>query len=120
MTRQPPQWRKRAPETITTPGKRKPGLRLDEDRRNEADKMSSNIGHAYEQEEHRKDPAGEIDGKRIISYNLSEGERPGGMKARYKISIVTGPRAKEVDARQAQVIREVLEWSRQHRQHREP
>ncbi|WP_300604692.1 recombinase family protein [Trebonia sp.] len=30
---------------------------------------------------------------------------------------MTGPRAKEVDARQAQVIREVLQWSRQHRQH---
>ncbi len=58
-----------------------------------------------------------MDGPRIISYNLSEGKRPGGMKVRYKIRIVTGPRAAEIDARQAQVIREVLEWSRQHRQH---
>ena len=57
-----------------------------------------------------------IDSGRVISYNLSEGERPGGMKVRYKIQIVSGPRAKAIDARQAQVIREVLEWSRQHRQ----
>ena len=40
------------------------------------------------------------------------------MKVRYKIQIVSGPRAKAIDARQAQVIREVLEWSRQHRQPR--
>ena len=56
-----------------------------------------------------------MDGNRVISYNLREEERPGGMKVRYKIKIVTGPRAREIDARQAQVIREVLEWSRQHR-----
>jgi hypothetical protein len=88
--------------------------------RNEAKKIMSDIDHEPDQEEHHKDPSGEIDETRIISYNLNEGERPGGMKTRYKISIVTGPRAKEIDARQAQVIREVLEWSRQHRQHREP
>jgi hypothetical protein len=29
---------------------------------------------------------------------------------------VTGQRAKAVDARQVQVLREVLQWSRQHRQ----
>ena len=60
-------------------------------------------------------PNGIIDSARVISYNLSEEERPDGMKVRYKIQIVSGPRAKEIDARQAQVIREVLEWSRQHR-----
>ena len=41
------------------------------------------------------------------------------MKVRYKIRIVSGPRAKAVDEAQARVIREVLEWSRQHRQRRE-
>ena len=61
---------------------------------------------------------GIIDSGRVISYNLSEGERPGGMKVRYKIQIVTGPRAKEIDARQAQAIREILEWSRKHRKPR--
>ena len=64
--------------------------------------------------------SGIIDSGRVISYNLSEGERPGGMKVRYKITIVSGPRAKAIDARQAQVIREVLEWSRQHRQQPNP
>ena len=63
-------------------------------------------------------PDGIIDSGRVISYNLIEGERPGGMKVRYKIQIVSGPRAKEIDARQAQVIREVLEWSLKHRQPR--
>lgn len=75
--------------------------------------------HGLDQGEYEISSGSKIDGKRIISYNLNEGERPDGIKARYKISIVTGPRAKEIDARQARVIREVLEWSRQHRQHRE-
>jgi hypothetical protein len=70
--------------------------------RSEQGKQADNLG-------------GIIDSGRVISYNLSEAERPGGMKVRYKIQIVSGPRAKEIDARQAQVIREVLEWSRQHR-----
>ena len=57
-----------------------------------------------------------IEGYRIVSYNLSEGERPGGIKVRYKIRVVTGPRAKALDHAQAQVLREVLQWSRTHRQ----
>jgi hypothetical protein len=61
-------------------------------------------------------PGGEMAGPRITSYNLSESERPEGMKVRYKIRIVSGPRAKAVDEAQAGVIREVLEWSRQQRQ----
>jgi hypothetical protein len=71
-----------------------------------------------EQEKQKDKPGGIIDSGRVISYNLSEGERPDGMKVRYKIQIVSGPRAKEIDARQAQVIREVLEWSLKHRQPR--
>ena len=71
-----------------------------------------------EQGKQPANPDGIIDSGRVISYNLSEGERPGGMKVRYKIQIVSGPRAKEIDARQAQVIREVLEWSLKHRQAR--
>jgi hypothetical protein len=74
----------------------------------------------YELGQHPVNPDGIIDAERVISYNLSEGERPGGMKVRYKIRIVSGPRAREKDARQAQVIREVLEWSRQHRQEPAP
>jgi hypothetical protein len=68
-----------------------------------------------EQRKQAGNPGGIIDSGRVISYNLSERERPGGMKVRYKIQIVSGLRAKEIDARQAQVIREVLEWSLKHR-----
>ena len=50
---------------------------------------------------------------RVISYNVSEGERPGGIKVRFKIRIATGKRAQLIDARQAEVIMEVLQWQRQ-------
>ena len=62
----------------------------------------------------RDKAGGRLGNARVISYNLSEAERPGGIKVRYKIRIVTGKRAKEIDARQARVIMEVLQWSRQH------
>jgi hypothetical protein len=65
---------------------------------------------------HDGNSPGIVDKPRIISYNVPEGERPGGMKVRYKIRIATGKRGRELDARQAQVIMEVLEWARQHRQ----
>jgi len=45
---------------------------------------------------------------RVISYNVNEDQRPGGIKVRFKIRIATGKRAKEIDARQAKVIMEVL------------
>ena len=54
---------------------------------------------------------------RVISYNVPEGERPDGIKVRFKIRIATGKRAQLIDARQAAVIMEVLEWQRQHKQH---
>ena len=50
---------------------------------------------------------------RVISYNIGEGDRPGGIKVRVKIRIATGKRAKEIDARQARAIMEVLQWQRQ-------
>ncbi len=67
------------------------------------------------QEKHDGNSPGMVNGPRVISYNLSEGERPGGIKVRYKIRIATGKRAREIDARQARVIMEVLQWSRQHK-----
>ena len=51
---------------------------------------------------------------RMVSYNLREEERPGGMKVRFKIRIETGRKARELDARQAAVIRELLRWAHQH------
>ena len=43
------------------------------------------------------------------------------MKVRYKIKIATGRKARELDERQADVIRELLQWARQYRstQHRQ-
>jgi hypothetical protein len=63
---------------------------------------------------HRHNSPGISPKGRVISYNVSEGERPGGLKVRFKIRIATGKRAKEIDARQAKVIMEVLQWQRQH------
>ena len=51
---------------------------------------------------------------RVISYNVPEGERPGGIKVRFKIRIAAGKRAAEIDARQVVAILEVLQWQRQH------
>jgi hypothetical protein len=53
--------------------------------------------------------------ERIISYNLRKDERPGGMKVRYKIRVVSGPRAREIEARQVEAITELLKWARQQR-----
>ena len=61
-------------------------------------------------------PTGIASHWRVISYNVPQGERPGGIKVRFKIRIATGKRAQEIDARQAAVIMEVLQWQRQHNQ----
>ena len=37
------------------------------------------------------------------------------MKVRYKVKIETGRKARELDERQAEVIRDLLAWARQHR-----
>jgi len=66
------------------------------------------------EEKHGSNSPGIVESGRVISYNLREGERPGGIKVRYKIRIATGKRAAEIDARQAAVIMEVLQWQRQH------
>ena len=49
----------------------------------------------------------------IIAYNLREGERPDGLKVRFKIRIATGAEARELDARQAETIRRLLQWAQQ-------
>ena len=59
-------------------------------------------------------------GPRIISYNFSDGERPGGMKVRAKIRVVSGKQADAVNAAQAEAIRELLIWVRQQRRNRQP
>jgi len=58
---------------------------------------------------------GIVEGPRIISYNLNEDERPGGMKVRFKIRVETGKKATALNAQQAEAIKELLQWARQHK-----
>jgi hypothetical protein len=46
-----------------------------------------------------RNPPGIGGNGRVISYNLSEEERPDGIKVRYKLRVATGKRAREIDAR---------------------
>jgi hypothetical protein len=56
-----------------------------------------------------------VKGPRIISYNVNEDEKPGGMKVRFKVRVETGRKAAALNAQQAEAIKELLEWARQHR-----
>ena len=67
-----------------------------------------------EQEEHGSNSPGIVNGPRVISYNLNEGERPGGLKVRFKIRVETGRKAAALNAQQAEAIKELLQWARQH------
>ena len=49
-----------------------------------------------------------MDGARIISYNLNEDERPGGMKVRIKIRVESGRKGRARDARQGEALKEYL------------
>ena len=49
-------------------------------------------------------------GSCIISYNLREEERPAGIMVRWKWRVETGRKAQVLDARQADVIRRILQW----------
>ena len=66
-------------------------------------------------EKHAGNSRGIMGGPRIISYNLNEGERPGGMKVRFKVRIETGKKAAALNAQQAAAIKELLQWARQHK-----
>jgi hypothetical protein len=75
----------------------------------------SNPGRRENHGNHRNNTQGIGRNARVISYNVPEGQRPGGIKVRFKIRVVSGKRAREIDARQAKAIMEVLQWHRQHR-----
>ena len=51
-----------------------------------------------------------VKGSCIISYNLREEERPAGIMVRWKWRVETGRKAAVLDARQAEVIRRILQW----------
>ncbi len=50
----------------------------------------------------------------IFAYNLDEGKTPGGLKVRWKIRVVSGPEAARWDERQAEAIKELLQWASRH------
>ena len=56
----------------------------------------------------------------IIAYNLEEGERPDGLKVRFKIKMATGAEARELDARQAETIWRLLQWAQQNKHSPDP
>ena len=57
--------------------------------------------------------------EQVISYNVNEAERPGGLKVRFKVKIATGRQAAILDERQAEAIRGLLLWARQYKAARE-
>jgi hypothetical protein len=50
----------------------------------------------------------------IFSYNLDDGKTPGGLKVRWKIRAATGAEGARWDARQAEAIKELLQWAHRH------
>jgi hypothetical protein len=56
----------------------------------------------------------DLKGAAIVAYNMREEERPDGLKVRWKWRIETGRKARAIDARQAEVLREALTWLRNH------
>ena len=52
----------------------------------------------------------DIPASAIYSYNLDDSKTPGGIKVRWKWRIETGRKAEALDARQAEVIRRILQW----------
>jgi hypothetical protein len=57
----------------------------------------------------------------IFSYNLDDGKTPGGLKVRWKIRVATGTEGARWDARQAEAIKELLQWAHRHsHQHHRP
>ena len=54
----------------------------------------------------------------IYSYYRDGMENTGGLKVKWTVRVVDGPDAAQVDARQAEAIKEILQWA--HRHHRLP
>jgi hypothetical protein len=71
-----------------------------------------------EQEEHAGNSPADITRGAIYSYYRDGMENTGGLKVKWTVRVVSGPDAAQVDARQAEVIREILQWA--HRHHKLP
>jgi hypothetical protein len=52
----------------------------------------------------------------VFAYNIDSGKTSSGMGVRWKITVATGPEARRWDTRQAEAIKELLEWTTQHYQ----
>jgi hypothetical protein len=50
----------------------------------------------------------------IFAYNLDDTKTPGGLKVRWKIRVATGTEGARWDARQAEAIKELLQWAQRH------
>ena len=50
----------------------------------------------------------------IFGYNLDDNKTPGGLKVRWKIRVATGAEGARWDARQAEAIKELLQWAHSH------
>jgi len=55
-----------------------------------------------------------IHGPTVYAYNMDETKTPGGLKVRWKIRVASGAEAARADARQAEAIRELLQWAQHH------
>ena len=77
--------------------------------------MTADAGKQKGREKHHGNSPGIMDDARIISYNLNEDERPGGMKVRFKIRVESGRKAAALNTQQAEAIKELLLWARQHK-----
>jgi hypothetical protein len=71
-------------------------------------------GPPDEQEEHAGNSPADITRGAIYSYYRDGIENAGGLKVKWSVRVVTGPDAAQVDARQAEVIREILQWAQRH------
>jgi hypothetical protein len=71
-----------------------------------------------ENEEQAGSSPAPIPGSAIYVYNMDDSKTPGGLKARWKVRVITGPAAAGYDTRQNAAIRELLTWACQHQRRR--
>jgi hypothetical protein len=56
----------------------------------------------------------------IFAYNLDDSKTPGGLKVRWKIRVAAGAEGTLWDARQAEAIKELLQWAQRHQRSTTP
>jgi hypothetical protein len=57
--------------------------------------------------------------ERRISYRLTPEERPSGLDVRFVVDVVSGDRAKHINAAQTKAIMDLLAWCRDYREQQE-